>query len=141
MAAKRESATQKLEHRNRELSILNSIAQALNREVDLPRALQTTLAQVAELLDLQTGWIWLINEDSGDPYLAAAQNLPPALANRPHRMDGTTYCYCLDTYQAGDLDGAANVNIVKCTRLQGLVDGTDGLRYHAVFRCTRTANS
>jgi two-component system NarL family sensor kinase len=40
-------------------------------------------------------------------------------------------CYCLDTYQAGDLEGAANVNVVTCSRLSGLVDGTDGLRYHA----------
>jgi two-component system, NarL family, sensor kinase len=129
--AKRESATQKLQRRNRELSILNSIAEALNREVDLPRALHTTLAEVAELLSLHAGWIWLINEESGDPYLAAAQDLPPALANEPQRMNGTSYCYCLDSYQSGDLNGAANVNIIRCTRLQGLVGGTDGLRYHA----------
>jgi hypothetical protein len=32
---KRESNTSKLRRRNRELSILNTIAQALNREVDL----------------------------------------------------------------------------------------------------------
>ena len=47
--------TERLQRRNRELSILNAIAQALNREVDLNRALQTALAQVAQLLDLQTG--------------------------------------------------------------------------------------
>lgn len=44
-------------------------------------------------------------------------------------MEGT--CYCLDTYRSGDLDGAANVNVIECTRLNKLVDGTDGLRYHA----------
>src|SRR5215467_4826231 len=115
---KLESDTQKLRRRNRELSILNAIAQALNREVDLPQALHTTLAQVAELFDLKTGWIWLLSEETGDPYLAVAQNLPPALANAPERMNGSSYCYCLDTYQAGDLAGAANVNIVRCTRLQ-----------------------
>ena len=128
---KRETATQKLQRRNRELSILNTIAEALNREVDLPQALHTTLAQVAELLGLQTGWIWLLREETDDPYLAVAQNLPPALANFPNRMDGSEYCYCLDSYQTGDLEGAANVNIIRCTRLKGLVDGTDGLRYHA----------
>ncbi|MCC7451925.1 MAG: GAF domain-containing sensor histidine kinase [Anaerolineae bacterium] len=128
---KRETATQKLQRRNRELSILNTIAEALNREVDLQRALHTTLARVAELLGLQTGWIWLLRDDTDDPYLAVAQNLPPALANFPNRMDGSEYCYCLDSYQTGDLEGAANVNIIRCTRLKGLVDGTDGLRYHA----------
>lgn len=117
-----------LQARNRELSILNTIAEALNREVDLSRALHTVLAQVAALLDLQTGWIWLLREDTGSFYLAAAQNLPPALANFPQRMEG--WCYCLDTYQAGDLEGAANVNVVTCSRLDWL-EGTQGLRYHA----------
>ena len=44
-----ESDTQKLQRRNRELSILNTIAKALNREVDLTRALSVALHDVAEL--------------------------------------------------------------------------------------------
>jgi two-component system NarL family sensor kinase len=40
-------------------------------------------------------------------------------------------CYCLNTYRAGDLRGAANVNVVWCSRLESLVDGTNGLRCHA----------
>jgi two-component system NarL family sensor kinase len=129
MSAKMESDAEKLRRRNYELSILNAIAEALNREIDLSQALQTALAQAAELLGLRTGWVWLLREESGDSYLAASQNLPPALAKSPHRMEGT--CYCLDTYRAGDLNGAANVNVVTCSRLKWLVDGTDGLRYHA----------
>ena len=39
-------------------------------------------------------------------------------------MEGN--CYCLDTYRAGDLEGVANVNVVTCSRLKALVDGTDG---------------
>lgn len=126
---KLETDAEKLRRRNRELTILNAIAEELNRSVDLDQALRSGLAQVAELLDLHTGWIWLLEEESADSYLAASQNLPPALANNPHLMEGS--CYCLDTYRAGDLDGAANVNVVTCSRLRGLVDGTDGLRYHA----------
>ena len=75
--------------------------------------------------------MWLMNESSSTPYLAASQNLPPALVNDPRRMDGAGYCYCLDTYKKGDLSGAANVNVLTCSRLKGLVDGTGGLRYHA----------
>ncbi len=112
----------------RELAILNDIAQALNRSVDLDAALRSTLALVGELFALETGWVWLLNEE-GDSYLAAAQNLPPALARHPAKMEGS--CYCLDTFRDGDLAGAANVNVVTCSRLWGLVDGTDGLRYHA----------
>jgi two-component system NarL family sensor kinase len=111
--------------------VLNVVARELNRSVNLSETLEFALAQVAELLDLRTGWIWLMGEDSSEPYLAAAQNLPPALANAPRRMDGSGYCYCLDTYKKGDLNGAANVNVLTCSRLEGLVDGTDGLRYHA----------
>ncbi len=124
-----ESDAHQLRQRNRELSILNAIARALNQSVELEQALQTGLSQVAELLGLHTGWVWLINEETGKTYLAATQNLPPALYNNPRRMQGN--CYCLDTYLEGDLEGAANVNVVKCSRLSGLVDGTDGLRYHA----------
>ncbi|MEZ4736388.1 MAG: GAF domain-containing sensor histidine kinase [Caldilineaceae bacterium] len=113
----------------RELVILNNIAQALNRSVNLDEALQTTLAQVAALFDLQTGWVWLLNEKTNAFYLAAAQNLPPALADNPVRMEG--WCYCLESFEEGDLEGAANVNVITCTRLKNLVDGTDGLRYHA----------
>jgi two-component system NarL family sensor kinase len=120
---------EKLRRRNRELSILTTIAQALNSSVDLDQTLHATLAQVAELLDLQTGWVWLLREETGESYLAAAQNLPPALAKNPRKMEGS--CYCLNTYREGDLEGAANVNVVECSRLYGLVDGTDGLRYHA----------
>lgn len=120
-----------LKRLNHELSVLNAIARELNRSVNLSETLEFTLSQVAQLLGLRTGWIWLIGESSPEPYLAAAQNLPPALASNPRRMDGAGYCYCLDTYKKGDLEGAANVNVLKCSRLSGLVDGTDGLRYHA----------
>ena len=125
----KESTAQEFQRRNRELSILNTIAEALNREVDLTRALHTVLVQVTTLLDLQTSWVWLLHETTGESYLAASQNLPPGLAGRPERMEGD--CYCLDTYRRGDLEGAANINVVTCSRLTALVDGTDGLRYHA----------
>jgi two-component system NarL family sensor kinase len=118
-----------LQKRNRELSILNSIAQALNESFEVDEALRAALAQVADLLGLRTGWIWLLNEETGESYLGAAHNLPRALSKNPHRMSGR--CYCLDTYRKGDMSGAANVNVVRCSRLDGLVDGTDGLRYHA----------
>lgn len=44
-------------------------------------------------------------------------------------MEGS--CYCLDTFKQGDLNGAANVNVVTCSRLCWLQEGTEGLRYHA----------
>jgi two-component system NarL family sensor kinase len=115
--------------KTRELSILNTIAKELNRSIDLDQALRTALAEVARLLQLDTSWIFLFDEQTGESYLAASQNLPPALAENPERMEGN--CYCLDTYSKGDLKGAANVNVVTCSRLAGLLEGTAGLQYHA----------
>jgi two-component system NarL family sensor kinase len=129
MAGKYSSDAQQLAQRNRELTILNEIAAALNQEVDLGAALNTALRKVADLLHLRTGWIWLLQEDCDDnSYLAAAQNLPPALRDNPQSMEGA--CHCLRTFRAGDLSGAANINVVFCSRLWEYVDGTDGLRYH-----------
>jgi two-component system NarL family sensor kinase len=121
--------TDELRKRNRELSILNVIAEALNREIDLNQALHTALIRVTELFNLRTGWIWLMHERTELFYLAASLNLPPALANHPRRMEG--WCHCRESYETGDLSGAANVNIIECTRLHGLLEGTDGLFFHA----------
>jgi nitrate/nitrite-specific signal transduction histidine kinase len=56
--------TRDLERRNHELSVLNAIARELNRSVNLSETLEFTLSQVAELLGLRTGWIWLTGESS-----------------------------------------------------------------------------
>lgn len=125
-----ESDADKLRRRNRELSILNAIAEALNREVDLDQSLRTALAQVAELFGLRTGWIFLWPDEGDTPYLAAAQELPPALAEDSCRlMEGG--CTCLDAYRHGGLDNRERVSVITCSRLEDLTVGTDGLRYHA----------
>ncbi len=116
-----------LARRNRELTILNAIAETLNKTADLDEILRTSLSKLAELFDLPTAWIWLLHEETAYSYLAAAQNLPPALNNRPERMEGL--CHCLETYLAGDLAGAANINFITCSRLRYLED-TEGLKYH-----------
>ena len=118
-----------LRRRNRELTILKEIAESLNATIELNQSLDVTLASVAEWLGLRTGWIWLLDPVSEEPILAAARDLPPGLADHPARMEG--WCYCLRTFRDGDLRGAANVNVVTCSRLQWLREGTGGLRFHA----------
>src|SRR6476661_6365934 len=116
----RRSGAAELHRRNRELSILNAIASALNSTVDLNEALHAALAQVAALLDLHTGWVWLLDEETCQPYLAASQDLPPGLANYPHRMEGT--CYCLDTYTAGDLRYHASIPLYAQEKKLGVLN-------------------
>lgn len=117
---------------NRDLAILYAIAGDLNRKVDVHEALQEVLAQVTKLLGLQTGWVWLLDEKD-TPYLAAAQSLPPYLADHPKRMTGS--CLCLDTFLEGDLEGAANIDVLRCSRLKNAERDNDpsslGLRFHA----------
>jgi two-component system NarL family sensor kinase len=123
------SDSEKLKRRERELSILNKIARELSSSINLEHALDTALTQVAALLDLNTGWIFLRDEKTNETHLAASLNLPPALKQNHHLMEGT--CYCLELYQMGNLKAASNVNVITCSRLYSLVDGTGGLRFHA----------
>jgi two-component system NarL family sensor kinase len=116
-----------------ELTTLTALAQALSQPVSLAVSLDAVLGTVAEFLGLETGWVWLLDEGSDEPRLAAARSLPAALRNHPEAMHGD--CYCLSTFRAGDLRGAANVNVVWCSRLAKVVDegAADdvGLRCHA----------
>ena len=102
-----------------ELTTLTALAQALSGPVDLAESLEAALATVADVLGLETGWVWLLDE-SNEPRLAAARALPAALRDHPDAMHGD--CYCLKTFRAGDLRGAANVNVVWCSRLALLSD-------------------
>jgi two-component system NarL family sensor kinase len=117
---------------NRDVAILSIIAGHLNRKIDVHEALQEVLVHVTRLLELQTGWVWLLDEHDR-PYLAAAQSLPPYLADYPERITGS--CLCLDTFLQGDLAGAANINVLRCSRLKNAERDKDptslGLRFHA----------
>jgi two-component system NarL family sensor kinase len=106
-----------------ELATLTALAQALSGPADLTQSLEAALATVADVLGLETGWVWLLDE-SNEPRLAASRALPPALRDHPDAMHGD--CYCLKTFRAGDLRGAANVNVVWCSRLAMLIDDDRG---------------
>lgn len=114
----------KLQEENKALGILNTIAQNLNKEIDLDLALQNTLKSTVDLLDLRTAWIWLFEEEA--VRLAATVNLPQGLKNNPSFSEGS--CYCLDVYHQSN---AMNINEITCSRLKNLTAEAEGLRYHA----------
>lgn len=117
---------------NRDLAVLYTIAGYLNNKVDVHEALQEVLVHITELLGLRTGWVWLLDEQ-GEPRLAASLALPPYLADHPARMTG--YCQCLDSFLDGYLAGAANIDVLRCSRLKNAERDHDpsslGLRFHA----------
>src|SRR6185503_10506446 len=117
----------------RELGILYAVAEALNSSPDVRQALERTLALVADLLGLRTGWVWLLDPETDQFYLAAARDLPPYL-QEPVRMSGH-WCLCTDLFRQGKLT-PTNVDMLECSRLRPAVEAQDpaltrGLRYHA----------
>jgi len=118
-----------LEKQYRDLQILNTIALQLNGATELNKALKLALSHTVELMNMHTGWIWLLHPESNSVFLAASHQLPPAFTQHPERLSG--WCYCIDKYLANNLDSAANISEITCTRLKDLKEGTKGLRYHA----------
>jgi two-component system NarL family sensor kinase len=118
----------------RELDIVGAIAEALNAAPSIEAALDRTLALVTKLLGLQTGWVWLVDRETGHMYLAAARNLPPYL-EEPSRMSGEGWCWCIGEFREGRL-APRNVDVMECSRLRPAVkarqtDLTHGLAHHA----------
>ena len=117
----------------RDIEILASIAEALNSAPTVQHALESTLEVIARELDLDTGWVWLVDPETGHIYSAAARNLPPYL-QEPVRMTGAT-CWCIEQFREGALD-ASNVDVMGCSRLRPAVresrdDLTRGIAHHA----------
>jgi two-component system, NarL family, sensor kinase len=113
--------------------VLKEVAEALNSATTEQQATGEALGRMADLLGVETGWVWLRDPASGRFYNAAVQSLPPYL-QEPVRMTGRT-CWCLELFRKGQLT-ARNIDVVECSRLAPAVasreaESTGGLRCHA----------
>ena len=115
-------------------SHLYEIASNLNREFSLNAALSISLEKTVELLNLETGWIWLVQADIKSVYLAASYNLPPALSNHPERLSG--WCFCIEKYLSDNINKARNISEITCSRLKNIKSGTRDLKFHATIPIT-----
>ena len=118
----------------RELGIVNAVAEALNSSPDVRQALERTLSLVADLLGLRTGWVWLMDQRTRHFYAAAERELPPYLQERV-RMAGRRRCWCIDDFREGELT-PTNIDVIECSRLEPAFRSKSaalaaGLRYHA----------
>jgi hypothetical protein len=109
-------------HKNltRDLVTLNQIVEALNRAVDVRQAVDFALTRLVDLMGLETGWVFLRDEEAqnrwaGKGYnLVAHHKLPPALGlNRARAWKGS--CECQTLCRKGLLNAAYNE--VRCSRL------------------------
>jgi serine phosphatase RsbU (regulator of sigma subunit) len=116
------------------LTTLNQIADTLNRTVDVRSALDQTLARLLELMELETGWIFLRDETAQDRWagrgyvLAAHHNLPPALLLENSQV-WTGGCDCQALCSQGKLTNAYNE--VRCSRLAAAAGDRHNLAVHA----------
>ncbi|OJJ21556.1 hypothetical protein BKI52_13515 [marine bacterium AO1-C] len=116
-------------HEKEYFAHLYEIASHLNKEFSLQAALNKALGKIVHLLNLETGWIWLVQNDNQSVYLAATYNLPPALAKHPERLSG--WCYCIEKYLSNDYSEPCNVSEIICTRLKNIKTDTHDLKFHA----------
>jgi diguanylate cyclase (GGDEF)-like protein/PAS domain S-box-containing protein len=114
-----------LAHSNEVLNALYRIADGLNHAASEREVVEMALDRAIELPGIQAGWISLREGESGFR-LAAARNLPPALA-APGAMEGD--CACRRRLISGELDSVTN--ILECERLGNAGGDMRGLRYHA----------
>jgi putative nucleotidyltransferase with HDIG domain len=98
----------------KELQILQTVANALNRSANIQEALERSLEAVVTTMNMRCGWVVLLDGFQKNR-LAASYNLPPELdpadwsAMRIH-------CRCIELLQLGKLDTA--IKIVECQQLK-----------------------
>lgn len=115
-----------------EIHILKEIAETLNEGTDLNEVLTKVLKKLLKITSLETGWIFLIDEQ-GNYKLAASEGLPPALKISDYEPMCTGDCWCVNKFLKDNLHKASN--IMECKRLENARlnqwGDTYGLVYHA----------
>ncbi|AZB42024.1 GAF domain-containing protein [Bacillus sp. FJAT-42376] len=121
------------QRRMKELGALKVIAEKLNEGSELQKLLPDVLKELVQLIEMKSGWIYLVNEE-GEKFLAADYSLPDALLFDDKRvMCGGKSCWCLDRFSDGRLKKAAN--ILSCKRIDEAEEhqygDTEGMSHHA----------
>ena len=98
----------------KELQILQTVANALNRSANIQEALERSLEAVITAMNMRCGWVVLLDGFRKNR-LAASYNLPPEL-NPDDWSAMRSPCHCIELLQLGKLDAA--IKIVECQQLK-----------------------
>nr|WP_314733465.1 GAF domain-containing sensor histidine kinase [Anaerobacillus sp. CMMVII] len=116
----------------KKLHTLKVIAERLNEANDLQIMLQEVMNELLPLIGMETGWIFLIDQD-GAFQLVVDINLPPALTWNHKKPMCEGECWCVNRYNDGRLKGA--VNIIECKRIEDVIQQqrgeTNQITHHA----------
>ena len=85
--SRRKQAEEIIQLRNRELSILNSIAVVLNFTMDLDHILKVTLERVRKILSVKKGGIFLFDEEDNTPTMRVGFGLSEATQENPAQIE------------------------------------------------------
>jgi len=95
-----EAYDRRLLRRNRELSALNAVSQAVSGPLSLNKALERALEQVLGVVDSDAGWICLLEEDGTCRAFAGIQGLcRPQAADEPRPC--LRHCGCRQAIETG----------------------------------------
>ncbi|MEI4802080.1 GAF domain-containing sensor histidine kinase [Bacillus sp. FJAT-51639] len=116
------------------LQALKEIAELLNEATDLQQMLEKVLHTLLQVMDLQTGWIFFIDE-KGTHQMLVDTNLPPALTWEEKKPMCEGDCWCINRFVAGRLQKATN--IIECKRIEDAIEyewgETESITHHATI--------
>ena len=116
----------------KELLAIKAIAEALNKGTEITCMLHEVLEKLLDAIDLESGWIFLIDEN-GKYELAASYELPEALNKDNKEPMCVGDCWCVNQYNDGRLKKASN--IFNCKRLEDAIKfnwgNTNDISHHA----------
>ncbi|HXX80336.1 MAG TPA: GAF domain-containing protein, partial [Thermodesulfovibrionales bacterium] len=72
---------QRASQRAKELAVFNNFAKTLARYTDAGKIIQETVYMLRYLMEADNGWVYLMDDVSGELHLAAHQGLPKTLLN------------------------------------------------------------
>ncbi|CAM4286870.1 sensor histidine kinase [Paenibacillus tarimensis] len=119
-----------------EAELLREIAETINGTYDMTQMLDLVLAKLLELTGLQTGWVFLLRNQTAMSFSCAADAcLPPALTVNDKEPLREGDCWCIDRFKDGRLKRA--VNILNCKRIEDAIllkrGDTGNLTHHATI--------
>lgn len=116
------------------LEALKEIAELLNEATHLQDMLEKVLHTLLQVMNLQTGWIFFIDE-SGKHRMLVDENLPPALTWQEKKPMCEGDCWCVERFVNGRLEKATN--IIECKRIEDAIEcnwgETEDVTHHATI--------